>query len=263
MFFPLHIVSNWITHTASSLAPGASPSAAHQQTEMRLKQWYGDLFAIWGTQRRPIPPRPVAPEVPAYSSASRSGRTQLPPLSHTGRPAVSEPADRRMRPQERSPLDGSRSEIMLPPARPIATSGRSEPERLPNITPRKLFDLLDEPAQSPRSDRPSGLSPRSAVSGAGEGRPRSPAHESRRASSNMSPILSGRYDEETDSDRERKRRRIETGNVSSGQTERRSEGDDDREDRAMRAERSLRQGSQGSNGMSGLAVLTAAAAASR
>jgi hypothetical protein len=74
---------------------------------------------------------------------------------------------------------------------------------------------------------------------------------------------SGRYDEETVSDRERKRRRIETKNLSSAQSERWSEGDDDREDRALRAEQSLRQGSQGSSGMSGLAVLTAAAAASR
>lgn len=259
VFFPLHIVSNWMAHTTSSLFPGQSRSAAQQQTETMLNQWWGDLFTIWGIQRRPIP-RQSPPDASGYRSSGRSERTELPRLKQTRFIGLSGPSDRRLPSQ--SPIDSSRSEVMLPPARPTVSSSRSEPERLPNITPRRLFDLLDDTAGEPSQRFQTGQVSSPVSNTATSGLDGMTAYRRASAGSDsVSPKRDAQAVQDTEGDHERKKRRIGHSALSA-----RSEGrstEDALEERMSEVGRSLPPESSKGSEMSGMAVLATAAAASR
>jgi hypothetical protein len=147
VFFPLHIVSNWIAHTSASLPPGRSPSAASQRTETKLNQWWQDLGAVWGVERRAAPRlshSETAPPRQIPGSSSSGPRTQmLPPI--TTRAAG--PTGGTFSPG----LQGT-SSVTLPPLR---KESQMEPDRIPTITPRRLTDLLH--TRSSPTSKPDGL----------------------------------------------------------------------------------------------------------
>ena len=158
---------------------------------------------------------------------------------------------------------------MLPPARPAVSSVRSEPERLPNITPRKLFDLLDntgDPLLFIRPNHSAGLTPNTATSRLDQARSLSPAtgvNQTSTGTGDARTVPNGQLIEDMDLDREPKRRRLGAGEVCSVKSEGRSEGE--REEPASKSESSPPTDNQSGSGsgMSGMAVLATAAAASR
>lgn len=79
VFFPLHIVSNWVAHTMDTLPPGQGPSLASQQTEKKLNQWWHDLGIVWGVQRRPPQAPRTSTDAPTPISARQLSRNRSSP----------------------------------------------------------------------------------------------------------------------------------------------------------------------------------------
>lgn len=179
MFFPLHIVSNWIEHTTSHLPAGRTPSPASIATAEKLTRWWADLYTIWGVESKP------------HSKGSQSSKASSPARSTREHPAPLQPPRSSQQPgspTKHSPPGTSahsakyRRAAMLPPPTTSGSTSRNagntlpplripasqyESDRLPSIVqPRKISDLLDSanarPSPLSRSGSYAAISPPSA-----------------------------------------------------------------------------------------------------
>jgi hypothetical protein len=142
VFFPLHIVSNWLEHTNSSLARGKSPSLQSKQRELKLKHWWTDLRLIWGVENRATPRASNADL--RRSASARQQQAPLPVMRQGAHPSPMDQAETSRRSLIASPATTvSRGDFQPPPSRSDGYLTPHQPERALNIPPRKLSDLLD------------------------------------------------------------------------------------------------------------------------